>query len=221
MQPIRSLQLHTMFTTGTTRHIRRGEVFASSEEGDSVFYTISGFAKRYSVKNDGSLGIQILYGPQDIFPLTKVYRLHDIRLYDGPNCFYYEAISDMKILSVSSHMLQEALQTQPALYAELFNEAGRHLTSCVHSIENISLPNLYARTAHFLLFLFQKFGRPGAGSIQLELMLTHQDLADMLCAARPGVTLAITALRKNGLLDAGRQLATPDIAALREACYAL
>lgn len=181
---------------------------------------IKGYVKRYKIGNDGSLGVQIVYGPQDVFSLTKAYRLLlDQSLYDGPEVYYYSAMSDAQLYCLEGEAFATAVGENPMIYRELFSEAGHHLKTCVHSIENISLPNAYARVAHQLLFFAKEFGERTPEGISPRMPLTHQDIADILGITRETATMSIIKLRKEGLISNDRQFSVLDFEGLEEAAY--
>lgn len=181
---------------------------------------IKGHVKRYMITNTGSLGVQIIYGPQDVFSLTKVYSLLlDQSLYDGPETYYYSAMSDAQLYALDAETFAKGVEEDPLVYKDLFSEAGHHLKTCVHTIENISLGNAYARVAHLLLFCVREFGEKTSGGVKLALPMTHQDIADILGATRETVTKSVVKLRENGIIGSSRQFVVIDQKALEAAAY--
>jgi CRP/FNR family transcriptional regulator, cyclic AMP receptor protein len=219
----RAPNLQAVFTKGTIEHYARNETIGSTAEDNRLFLIVKGYVKRYMIRNDGALGVQIIYGPQDIFSLTRIFQLlFEQSLYDGPETFYYTTMSNVTALVLDTGPFAECIKTDPLLYRELFSEAGRHLKSCVHSIENISLHTVYPRVAHELVFMFREFGHSaGPAGSKLHVPLTHQDIADTLGVTRATVSLAIGKLREKGLLMPGRCFITPDLGALTDEAYSL
>jgi len=216
----RAPQLQSLFAQGKLQEYARGESIGSTHEKDLILLVVRGYIKRYMIRNDGSLGVQIIYGPQDLFSLTRIYNLLlGQSLYKGPETYYYSAICDSAVLSLAPSVLQHGVEENPLLYKELFSEAGQHLKTCVHAIENSSLNNIGVRVAHQLVFLFNEFGEPTPDGARLCLTLTHQDVADMLGVTRAGVTLAIGQLRQKGLLLSDRTFVTPDLESLKKEAY--
>ncbi len=220
MQYIRSPQLSTVLSTGKLLRYNKGETVTSTHDLNVVHFVVKGFIKRYNILNDGSLGIQIIYGPQDIFSFTKMFRvLKNFSLYDGPDNYYYTAMSDVQAYAYDLGTLKDRVTADPKLYGELFCEVGHHLKSNVNSIENISLRNSYSRVAHELLFLCRQFGEPTKSGTQITVPLTHQDIADILGITRETVTMAIVKLRDKGIIDNLRQITVLDINKLISDAY--
>ena len=219
-QTIRSPHLHAVLSQGRLLRFKKGESVSSTAEHDDVMLVVKGYVKRYMITNAGSLGVQILYGPQDVFSLTKVYgQLLHQSLYDGPEVYYYTAVCDTQLYSLQIDTLKEAAEQDPLIYKELFSEAGHHLKTCVHSIENISLGNAYTRVAHQLLFYAKEFGIRSGKEVTLAVPLTHQDIADVLGTSRETVTMAIIKLRDQGIISNNRRFSILNLDALEAAAY--
>ncbi len=220
MQYTRSPHLSTVLSSGKLLRYNKGETVTSTHDPNAVHLVLKGFIKRYNISNDGSLGVQIIYGPQDIFSLTKTFRvLRSFELYDGPENYYYTAMCDVQVYSYDLTSLLERVTAEPVLYGELFCEAGHHLKSCVNTIENISLRNSYSRVAHELLFLARQFGVKTEKGMQITVPLTHQDIAGILGTTRETVTMAIVKLRNKDIIDNLRQITVLDINKLAVESY--
>ena len=181
---------------------------------------VKGYVKRYLILDNGSLGVQIIYGPQDMFSLTKTYDLLlGQSIYDGPEVYYYETMTDTQLYTLDAESFAQAVQKNPLLYKELFSEAGQHLKTCVHRIENISLGSTYVRVAHELLFCAKRFGIASPWGVKLTLPLTHQDIANIVGITRETVTKAIIRLRQDGLISDSRRISILDLKGLEQTAY--
>lgn len=218
--PFRAPQLQALFASGKVLTCSRGEHIGSTNENSLILFVLQGYIKRYMIRNDGGTGIQIIYGPQDVFSLTRVFNvLLGQSLYDGPENYYYDALSGCTLFSLGVDAFAAGVRDNPHLYRELFSEAGHHLKACIQAIENTSLHTINTKVAHQLAYLFGEFGEKDWQGTRLRLALTHQDIADMLGVTRASVTLAINQLREKGLLLSERHLVTTDPASLARAAY--
>lgn len=150
---------------------------------------------------------------------TVFKRLLGQSIYDGPETYYYEAVADAELLALNVDSFVAAVEQNPALYKELFAETGHHLKSCVHSLENVSIGNAYARVAHELLFYAQEFGVQGPHGIKLSLPVTHQDIADNLGITRETVTKTMIRLRQEKLINTDNNLMIRSMEGLQQAAY--
>jgi CRP-like cAMP-binding protein len=66
--------------------------------------------------------------------------------------------------------------------------------------------SLETRLVQTLRELALVFGTPCPHGYALEILLTQQDIADLVFASRPAITKAMNALRRRGVLDYRREL---------------
>lgn len=212
--------LSSVLSEGRLNFAEKGQVITSSDQGLVISLISSGFVKRYLIDNSGQLGVQGVYGPGNIFPVTLAFKiLFDQSIYEGPEVYHYEAMCRTKIYSLSILRFKEKVQKDPRLYRDLLRLTGQRLQLFILQKENISLRSSYQRVAHQILSLANEFGTPSPNGIYVPVPLTQQDLADMLSATRETVSICMSQLRKKGLITTGKELVVPDIDKLREEAY--
>lgn len=172
------------------------------------------------ITNDGTIGVQITYGRGDVFPLTLVYKtLYDQSIYHGQETYYYEAMSDAEVYTVDAAALLEEVKKDTQLYSDFFQEAGKHLESCVQRLENLALKTSYNRVAHQLVYFARHFGTKSTGGVQIETPLTHQDLADILSLTRETVSTSMVELRKKKLISTDKLIVVHSMEKLEAEAY--
>ena len=204
--------LHELLTKQPVIKYPKGQVIETTD-GVKRFYLVkSGYVKRYLISNDGELGVQVIYGPGDVLPLTLVFKAlfeHDIN--DGPETYYYETMADTELYGIDLASLLAAIETNNLLYRGLFREAGRRMESTLQGLENLRMKTSYNRVAHQLVYLAKQFGQKTAAGIKISVPLTHQDIADVLGVTRETVSSSMTRLRKKGLVKNSRGIIIPDL----------
>ena len=208
--------LYKLLLTGKHYSLPKGQVVSAFE--DNTLYLIqSGYIKRYLINTEGELGIQVIYGPGDIFPLTPVYKeAFAMDIYSGPEDYYYEAMTKLEIFAMSQTDVQKAVDANPVIYKDLFYAAGQRLNSYIHRMESLYTKGAQLKIAHQLVYLAQSFGVDTPEGIALELPLTHKDLGDVLGVARETVTRQMNDLVNLGILKPGRALVIKDMAQLKQ-----
>lgn len=205
---------------GRKYNLTKKQIIQSTEDRQVVNLIESGYVKRYMISNDGSLGVQVIYGPGDIFPLTLVFRgLFNQHIYDGPEVYYYEAMSDTEIYTVDLSDLLKETEKNPDIYKDLFSEAGKRLHSTLNGLENVQLRSSYKRVAHQLAYFGRQFGRKTEAGIEINLPLTHEDIANILSATRETISTCMIRLRKKGLIKTEKNIVIPSMKALEEEAY--
>jgi len=213
-------KLRQLLLSGRRYTFSKGEVIHSSIESKELNLVVKGYVKRYLISNDGRLGVQSIYGPEDIYPLTPVFKnLFDQDIYQGPETYHYEAMVEIKLYTIDlADLARNATQDQ-LLYRDLLWVAGRRLQSNIQLLENLALRNSLKRVAHQLAFYARQFGEVKASGIKINLPLTHQDIADILGITRETVSTCIAQLRQEKLIRTGKNITVPNIKNLEEAAY--
>jgi len=217
---VRADKLLALIRSGRRYKIAKGQMIQSTEGLKTLNLVESGFVKRYLINNDGSLGIQVLYGPGYIFPITLAFQaLLEQEIYEGPEIYYYEAMTDVELYRVDEETLVQAVKDDQLLYKDLFSVAGRRLMSTTHGLENLTMRTSYKRVAHELLFQAHNFGESKNGGVELQIPLTHQDIASILSVTRETVSTCMVELRDKGLINTEGKIFIPDLIKLEREAY--
>lgn len=210
--------LYKLLLNGKNFKLPKGQVISAYEESAMLNLIKSGYVKRYLITNDGTKGIQVIFGPSDIFPLTPVYKtLYKLGVYSGPEQYYYESMTEIEMYSISQPTLQEAVEDNHLIYKDLFYAAGLRLNSYIHRLESMSLRAANKKVANQLAYLAGIFGKKTDEGTTIEVPLTHQNLADILNLARETVTHCLVRLEEKGLILAEKHIVILDIDKLRNA----
>lgn len=199
-------RLHQILFAGRRYLIGKKQMVQCSDDRFRPLVNVikSGYVKRYTINNDGSIATQAIYGPNDVFPLSLIYeKLLNQNLYAGPEVIYYETLTKAEIYSCETISLKEYIENEPAIYHDILVEIGVRTMSNIQRLENISLRSSIKRVAHQLVFLARQFGEhstTSVNSVKLSVPLTHQDIADILSLTRETVSVNMHRLKKLKLL---------------------
>lgn len=212
--------LNKLIANGQRKTYTKGETIDTTEDMDGIYMVKKGFVKRFEIMNNGSINNQGIYGVGDMFSLSYVYTiLLDRSIYTGPETYYYEAINDVVLYKLTGKELKAEVEKNPLIYRDLFSVAGNRLLSNIQLLESQALANAEKRVAHLILFYTEHYGDTQRIGKALGVPLTQQDLADILSLTRESVSLAISSLKKQGLVKGTRKLYVPDLEKLREEAF--
>ena len=165
----------------------RESIFEVGDRFDRVLFPISGMVSLVTVLKDGTSLEAMAVGREGfvglpLFHGIAVARSKGICQIEGE--FYEMTPNDFVSLLTSSSELRRILHR----YAQLSNEVIAQTAACnsMHLIEQ--------RCARWLLLSADAAGRTDFG-------LTHEFLSQMLAVRRPGVTVAIGGLERQGLIE--------------------
>jgi CRP/FNR family cyclic AMP-dependent transcriptional regulator len=200
--------------------LTKNQIIQSTDDRRVFNYIVSGYVKRYLIANDGSLGVQVIYGPGDVFPITLAFSiLFDQAINESPETYYYESMTEAEIYTINETDLKENVENNPKLYRDLMAVSGKRLHSTLHGLENLTLKTSYFRVAHELLYMAQRFGEETKEGVKICIPLTHQDLADILSLTRETVSTCMVQLREKGLIKTGKNIYVVDLEKLEEEAY--
>ena len=209
-----------MMLKGRHFKLTKNQIIQSTDDRRVFNYLVSGYVKRYLIANDGSLGVQVIYGPGDVFPITLAFSiLFDQAINESPETYYYESMTEAEIYTINEIDLKESVQNDPKLYRDLMSVAGKRLHSTLHGLENLTLKSSYFRVAHELLYIAQRFGEVSESGVKIMIPLTHQDLADILSLTRETVSTCMVQLREKGLISTTKNIVVRDMKKLEEEAY--
>lgn len=213
--------LHELLSSSQRKHFQKNQLIQTSEENKrDLYFIITGFVKRYSINNEGSKSVQVIYGPEDLFPLTLALNsLLDQHIYQGLETYYYEAMQDTETVVVDIDTLRQTVNNAQPPYRDILEAAGKRLHSNIQRLENQSLENTYKKVAHQLIFYARRFGVKEANGTKIMLPLTHQDIAEVLNVARETVTREIAKLRDNSFIVVNDYIVLPDIENLEQEAH--
>lgn len=205
MELNRTNDLKVLLLTGRPHKLSKKQILQSTEDRQVMNLISSGYIKRYLIGNDGTLGIQVVYGPGNIFPVTLALKaLFNQEVY-SQEIFYYEAMSDAEVRTIDISVLKKAVESNPLIYRDLLLETGKRLHSTLQGLENLTLKSSYKRVAHQLAYFASRFGEKTESGVRINVSLTHQDLAHILSLTRETVSTCMSELREKGLVRADKQ----------------
>lgn len=212
--------LYKLLRSAHQYNVPKGQSIHFTNERMFINLVSSGYVKRYLITDDGEESIQVIYGPEDVFPLTPVFSASiQLEIYKGEEILYYEALTDVIMYSMEKSVFLEALARNPELYKDLFYVAGIRLESNIQRLENVSLRDAHQKVIDLLLFFARTFSSQTEQGTVLDVPLTHQTIASILNMARETVSHQMSQLQNQGLLvsQPHHTICIPDVSALKTA----
>jgi CRP/FNR family cyclic AMP-dependent transcriptional regulator len=131
---------------------------------------------------------------------------------------YAQAIEPSILLSMSRADLEHIIEENPQVGNRLVHLLSERLASYESRMEDLTLKEVPARLANFILLLSEGEGVKTPQDIKIPHHYTHQRLGSMIGANREAVTKAFTKLQDEGAVELRRRLIhIKDMNALRQA----
>lgn len=180
---------------GNTHYYRFNDVVHLAGELPSTVYLIlRGKVKHVLYDLDGSERTVLILKPGNIFGEVSLFQ-HDRNLVASI------AMEPSIIKELDSDLFLTTIQGNDLAYVKLIDLITWKFRIILQQINDSAFKDINGRLIGLLLRLTQQHGYYlDANSVQIEMRLTHQELANMIGAYRSNVTRILRQLSKSGIL---------------------
>lgn len=189
------------FTHGTLKHFLKGETMVQGDEEPVGVYLIqTGYVKAYSISHLGQENLLLVHGENEIMPLP--WALDGVQKLG----IFYEAISDVTVLSTSKTDLRVAMGINSWLTEQILRQLVNTFTVYAQRIQSLGYRLPRERIIACLLDLATRFGQKLGPQTVIKAPITHQDIADSVNVTRETASRALNLLAKEGLITQDEHL---------------
>jgi CRP-like cAMP-binding protein len=187
-------QIEKFFSKYKPIRFKRNSIIIKPDDTfESIYYIKSGFVKQVSTSKTGEEFIVTIYRPGSFFAIS-------LALHRKVSAYTFEAMSEVVVIKAPVQEIIALLDTQPTLARELLSRITSGLNSLVARMETLVFGSARQKVAAVLLQNAQRFGKKVANTIELELPLTHQQLASLTGLTRETVSIEMAKLKKDKIL---------------------
>ena len=178
------------------RQVAKGStIFWEGEPGEGFHYVKSGKVKIVKMSDDGREHIIKILNAGELFAEVLLFTT-------VPYSAIVVAVENSQIGVIPNSDLEKLVLNNNSLALELIKALSEKLVYAQQKIKNLALHDVTARTAEVLLTLGREQGQQKAdGSIEIELDMSRQELANLVGTTRETVTRTLTALKKEQIID--------------------
>ncbi|MCU1634658.1 MAG: Crp/Fnr family transcriptional regulator [Micrococcaceae bacterium] len=170
---------------------RGSSVFHEGDQGDELYFIISGKIKLSRSTEDGRENLLGVLGPGDLFG--------ELALFDpSPRTATATAVSDTWLGGMKNENLRTLLETRPELSPRLLQALARRLRRTNELLADLVFSDVPGRVAKALLDLADRFGTPATDGILVAHELTQEELAQLVGASRETVNKALSEFVQRG-----------------------
>jgi len=160
-----------------------------------AFYIRSGVVKIYNITGGGEERIVGYEGPGSLMPAEWLFNRSKVSLY------YYDAFTNCEVIRIDKEKLRQALDKKPELASIILERTlSMYIGSTIHLH---ALQQSWARQKilYLLQYLVLRFGKKkDSKNQQVDLRLTHQEVANLVGLTRETVSTELSKLIKEGVL---------------------
>ncbi len=170
---------------------RKGFVFNKGDWANALYILKEGRIKITYIAKDGrELTIDILE-PGDIFGELTMAEDEERRT-------SAEAIEDSLICTISTEAFEAFLSMKPHISLTITKWMGSRLRKIENRFEKLIFQDVPTRLTSLLNDLADKYGEEVEEGLKITIKLSHQEMANLIGAARETVTLEINNMKRRG-----------------------
>lgn len=170
-------------------------------QGDSlshIYLLKSGYIKAYTILDSGDTRTILFLGPGDIFPLafstTMDWDTYAIR-------YFYQSLVETELLVLPIDVLREHINSNPEMMSAYMNYLAASNEAIMDQLEVMKNKKAIDKVAMLLPALASKAGkRIKPGVYELQLKLSHQEVADLCGVTRETTTTLVKELEKEKII---------------------
>lgn len=111
------------------------------------------------------------------------------------------AYEQARLLRIPAGVYREGMAASRELYDYTFRMVGQRLSRAERRVADFALDAIPARLDKLLADLSERYGRPEAEGVLIDLPLPHREIASIVGSTRESVTVRLNALRRAGIID--------------------
>jgi CRP/FNR family transcriptional regulator len=203
-------ELRALAARATRKKYDRGQLlFGEGDPCAGLFLVASGKVRIFKLSAAGREQVLAVEGPGSSFA--------ELPVFDGGNYpAAASAIEDTEVLFISRKDFQNFCREHPDVALKVIAVVGGRLRRLVGIIEELSFTTVRQRLITMLLRLAAESGTTSKQGVQVELTMSHQDLASGLGTVRELVSRNLSRLQAEGFLELdGRKIVIKDLAGLK------
>jgi len=208
---LESSDLELLEAVAAPRTLGRGEhLFFEDDPSEGFFALESGFIKIYKIAPDGREQVPYFIGPGQTFAIASLFG-------DGLYMANAEAVEPSKLWLIAKAPFLDLVRAEPELAVKLLAYFAQWMKRLLALVETLSLKNVEARLAEYILSRDQVEGRPTDDGIVLSLDVEKKMIAAHLGTISETLSRSLKKLKDRGLIcEDGPLIIITDLEGLRK-----
>jgi CRP-like cAMP-binding protein len=185
--------------------LKKGELIQTPETFHEGLYMIKeGKLKLYKMNSDGKQFIVSILGAGNVFGEIDSFSL-------GTRDTFIETMENTLLCSLGKEQFEQLLIDRPHLAVKIMKELSTLLQERDALLVQLAMGNVRDKVLHLLVNLARKFGVRQEKYLNIDMPLSHQEIANMIGSTRETVTVVLNELSKESVIQTGRMSVHIDI----------
>jgi CRP/FNR family transcriptional regulator, cyclic AMP receptor protein len=174
---------------------KREYIFTPDSPSDAVYMLKKGRVRISRLSETGKHFTLVILEPGDIFGENAIFG-------DEPRRNFAEALDDAHICLIDKRDFETIAAQNPRMSLKLAQIVEQRLEEAQEQMENLVFYDVQTRLARLLLKLADIHGkRVEQGAVQIDLKLTHEDIASLIGSTRETTSKILNEFKAAGYID--------------------
>ncbi len=176
------------------KQYKKGKIiFFENDSPQKLYLLASGRVKLSMLSQEGKEKVLTILQEGDIFG--------EISLFDhDPHPLTAEVIEKSRLIIISWEDLESIIMEDPGLAIKIIKALSKKTRLLTSQVRGLVFQNAEGRLASLLCRFSREFGVDVKSGIMIELVLTHQEIANLLGASRVTVTKLLNQFKNEGII---------------------
>jgi CRP/FNR family cyclic AMP-dependent transcriptional regulator len=181
---------------GNVRLFKKGSTLLfQGEIPQRALIILEGYVKAYSINSAGEELVVSFFCKGDIIPLTWLFESSTNTL------FYYDAISDVRVLAVSKADFHKQLHSKSEYLSDMLTFQNKQYTSMLLRITGLEQSRAIEKVAFTLYYLMFRYGIEKEPDVFfVDMKLSQSVVANLVGITRESTTRNLVVLKQKGII---------------------
>lgn len=159
-----------------------------------VYFIKKGYVKLTSFSEDGKELTLVLYKPGEFFPVVWTF------FGTAGSIYSLGAITECEILRSPRELFLGFISANQDVFLEVTKNIINRFQVALRRMEYLTFGNASAKLASILLICGKGFGMEKGNEIEVQIPLTHKDIANLVGVTRETVSLELKKFDRKGII---------------------
>ncbi len=187
-------EIQSICQNGYLKEYRRGEIiFFENDSEKKLYLLVDGQVKLSMLSSEGREKVMTILQAGDIFG--------EISLFDhDPHPLTAEVLEKARLMILDWNDLEEIIMEQPRLALKIIEALSKKTRLLTSQVRDLVFHDAKGRLANLLIRFAKDFGQKVDEGTMIEIILTHQEIANLLGVSRVTVTKTLNKLIDEGII---------------------
>lgn len=184
-------------------HYKKGEMIVrGGDMPQGVMFLKKGYVRLESISKEGKELTLVIYRPGEFFPV--VWTFYGL----SPSIYDLEALTDCDIIRVPREDFLNFMRKNPDVLFDIARHIINRFQLALRRMAYLSFGSAAEKLASILLISAREFGVEKSNNIEIQIPLTHKDIANLVGVTRETVSIELKKFSRKGYISYSKKILT-------------